>query len=282
MRYRLLFVLLSFVVSSVEASFDVFGEDSEGYYGSAQTRPFRDAVDNTDSLSQADRAFLDSVEETRITERWYIRAMVGKSKLNLNKMSNDSSSFLDTFVLSTTSVSDNLYQLTVAGGKIWEEWAFEMEFLFSKKLKYSLNPVLVGVSPVVGAYSTAADVELDQYILTANAQYIIPRMFSFYPRRLQVHLDAGAGIALLNTNVNGTANSAAVTPALESASAQSFPAVGMLGAGARYQISPHFLTGITYRYYGIGRSKYGPVQSIKWTANQLRTTGFFIDVTYQL
>lgn len=279
------FILLSIVMHPSFAAFEIFEEDTEGYYGRAQTRPFKDAVDNTDELTAADLAFLDSVEVTRITERWYGRVMVGKAKVNVLNFSNNSSAFLDTFQLSTGSVSDTVYQLTVAGGKIWEQWAFEIEGLFSKKITYSSTPVLVGSSPHVltplGDYITTASVDLYVYVLTANVQYIIPRLFSFYPSRLQIHLDAGAGAALLNACVTGTTNDPAITPAWQSSSSPSFPAVGMLGVGARYQISPHFLTGVTYRYYAMGKSSYGPVQNIKWQSTQLRSTGFYIDLTYQ-
>ena len=275
------FILLSVLTQNIYASFEIFDEDSEGYYGSAQTRPFSDAVDNTESLSSADLAFLDSVEVTRITERWYGRVMVGKAKVNVTNFENNSSSFLNTFQLSTGSLNDNVYQLLVAGGKIWEQWAFELEFLFSKKISYFTDPVLVGVSPNIGPYVTNASVQLYQYVLTAKAQYIIPRLVSFYPTRLQIHLDAGAGAALLNSNVTGQTTQANITPTNQSTSTPSYPAVGMLGAGARYQISPHFLTGVTYRYYGIGKSKYGPVQNIKWQSSQLHSSGFYIDVTYQ-
>lgn len=274
-------ILLSVWMQPSFAAFEIFEEDSEGYYGSAQTRPFKDAIDNTDELSSADLAFLDSVEITRVTERWYGRLMVGKAKVNVLNFSNNSSAFLDTYQLSTGSVTDNVYQLLIAGGKIWEQWAFELEALFSKKISYFTEPVLIGVSPVIGPYVTNADVQLYIYVLTANVQYIIPRLFSFYPQRLQIHLDAGAGAALLNACVTGTTTDPRITPAWQSSSSPSFPAVGMLGVGARYQISPHFLTGVTYRYYAMGKSSYGPVQNIKWQSDQLRSTGFYIDVTYQ-
>jgi opacity protein-like surface antigen len=281
-------IFLSVCAQPSFAAFEIYEEDSEGYYGSAQTRPFKDAVDNTDALNSADLAFLDSVEITRVTERWYARLMVGKAKVNVLNFSNNSSPFLDTFQLSTGSVTDNVYQLLIAGGKIWEQWAFEIEALFSKKISYFTEPVLIGTShvPDVGSYSTNASVQLYIYVLTANVQYIIPRLFSFYPRRLQIHLDAGAGAAILNSSVTGAAlqpipPANLPMPPWQSVSQPSYPAVGMLGVGARYQISPHFLTGVTYRYYAMGKSKYGPVQNIKWQSDQLRSTGFYIDVTYQ-
>lgn len=286
--FRIVPILLVVWMQPSFGAFEVFEEDSQGYYGRAQTRPFKDAVDNTDDLSAADLAFLDSVQITRVTERWYGRVMVGKAKVNVLNLSNNSSPFLSEFALSTGSLTDNVYQLLVAGGKIWEQWAFELEAMFSKKLSYFTEPVLVGTSPVpeVGAYSTNASAQLYIYVLTANVQYIIPRLFSFYPRRLQIHLDAGVGAAILNSSVTGTALEPTFPatfpiPIQQTTSTPSYPAVGMLGVGARYQISPHFLSGITYRYYAMGKSKYGPVQSIKWQSDQLRSTGFYIDVTYQ-
>lgn len=275
-----LFIFSAFTSTSF-ASFDIYDEDSDGYYGSGQTRPFKDAIESTEPLTAYDRAFLESVDETRITERTYGRVMVGKSKVTLNNLTNNSSQYLDTYVLSTGSVGDNLYQLAIDIGHIWEQWAFELEFLFSKQLSYTTNPLLVGVSPVIGTYSTTAQVELNAYALLANVEYIIPRFISFYPSRLQIHLDAGAGVAMLISNVTGTVNTGNILPLVENTSTRKYPAIGMLGIGARYQISPHFLTGVTYRYYNMGKSSYGPVQNVVWQSNQLRYSGFYLDLTYQ-
>lgn len=278
-------VVFSLLSTPSFASFDIFDEETEGYYGSGQTRPFRDAIENTDPLTPYDRAFLDSVEETRVTERWYARVMVGKSQVNIKTLTNNSSSFLDVYTLSTGSVKDNLYQLTLAGGHIWEQWAFELELLLSKKLSYSTNPVLIGLSPVLGTYSTNANIELNTYSIFVNAQYVIPRWFSFYPRRLQVHLDAGVGGSLKVSDVQGNVNNPVLNPTIlpvsESVSARTTSFAGMLGAGARYQVSPCFLLGIAYRYYSLGKSSYGPVQGVKWQSNTLNSTGFFLDITYQ-
>jgi hypothetical protein len=282
--------LLSAFTSTSFASFDIYDEDSDGYYGSGQTRPFKDAIESTEPLTAYDRAFLESVDETRITERTYGRVLVGKSKVTLNNLTNNSSQFLDTYVLSTGSVGDNLYQLAIDIGHIWEQWAFELEFLFSKQLSYTTNPLLVGISPVIGTYSTVAQVELNAYALLANIEYIIPRFISFYPSRLQIHLDAGAGAVMLISNVTGTVNAgnidpgggpSTILPLVENTSTRKYPAIGMLGIGARYQISPHFLTGVTYRYYNMGKSSYGPVQNVVWQSNQLRYSGFYLDLTYQ-
>ena len=38
------FILLSVLTQNIYASFEIFDEDSEGYYGSAQTRPLADWV----------------------------------------------------------------------------------------------------------------------------------------------------------------------------------------------------------------------------------------------
>lgn len=288
----LVLILLSSFTSISFASFDIFDEDSEGYYGSGQTRPFRDAIENTDSLTAADQAFLISVEETRVTDRYYGRVMVGKSKVALNNLTNNSSSFLDTYTLHTGSVNDNLYQLIIDGGHVWQQWVLELEFFFSKQLNYFTDPILVGFSPALinlttppGTYPTNAQVKLQQYALLMNIQYIIPRWFSFYPRRLQVHLDAGAGVAMLISNVTGTSDlpllNPNLTPTPQNTSTRNFPAVGMLGLGARYQLAQHILMGVAYRYYNFGKSKYGPVQGVKWQSNQLRESGIFIDLTYQ-
>ncbi len=255
------------------ATFDVMDEDVEGgYYGSGVTRPFRNAVEGTEVLSAEDQAFLQSVQRTRITERWYMRVLVGHPRVKLNKIDNNSTYPLDALQIALPNYTDNLYQIGFAGGKVWENWGVEMEALLSKKLKYYANPMFVGG---VGA----ASADITSYALLFNVQYIIPHWISLYPRRLQIHLDAGAGVALNNTNT--TAYDAFGGP-VESASAHQTPVAGMLGIGARYQITPSVLFDLTYRFVSWGKTKYGPVLGLQFQSNELTSTGLFVGMTYQV
>ena len=255
------------------ATFDVMDEDVEGgYYGNGVTRPFRNATEGTETLTAEDQAFLNSVQRTRITERWYLRFLVGHPRVKLNKINNNSSYPFDTLQIALPNFTDNLYQLGLAGGKVWENWGVEMEALFSKKLKYYANPMYVGVPG-------SASAELTSYALLFNVQYIIPHYISLYPRRLQIHLDAGAGVALNNTN--STAYDATGAP-VESASARQTPAAGMLGIGARYQIVPSVLFDLTYRFVSWGKTKYGPVLGLQFQSNELTSTGLWAGLTYQI
>ncbi len=255
------------------ATFDVMDEDVEGgYYGNGVTRPFRNAAEGTESLSAEDLAFLSSVQRTRITERWYLRVLVGHPRVKLNKLNNNSTYPLDALQIATPNFTDNLYQIGFAGGKVWENWGAEMEALLAKKLKYYANPMFVG-------QDGSALAELTSYAVLFNVQYIIPHFICIYPRRLQIHLDAGAGVALNNTNT--TAYDATGAP-VESASAHQTPAAGMLGIGARYQVIPCLLFDMTYRFVSWGKTKYGPVLGLQFQSNELTSTGLWVGLTYQI
>ncbi|MGE3319061.1 MAG: outer membrane protein [Candidatus Berkiella sp.] len=255
------------------ATFDVMDDDIEGgYYGNGVTRPFRNATEGTETLSAEDAAFLQSVQQTRITERWYMRVLVGHPRVKLNKINNNSSYPLDALQIAQPNFTDNLYQIGFAGGKIWENWGMEIEALLSKRLKYYANPMFLGED-------VGASADLTSYALLFNVQYIIPHWISLYPRRLQIHLDAGAGAALNNTNSTGYDATGAPT---ESASARQTPVAGMLGIGARYQITPCILFDLTYRFISWGKTKYGPVQGFQFQSNELTSQGLWVGLTYQV
>jgi len=255
------------------ATFDVMDQDVEGgYYGNGVTRPFKNATEGTESLSAEDQAFLSSVQRTRITERWYLRVLVGRPRVKLNKINNNSSYPLDSLQVALPNFTDNLYQIGFAGGKVWENWGVEMEALFAKRLKYYSNPMFTTLPG-------AASAELTSYALLFNVQYIIPHFISLYPRRLQLHLDAGTGIALNTTN---TTSYDATGGPVESASARQTPIAGMLGMGGRYQIVPSLLFDMTYRFVSWGKTKYGPVAGLQFQSNELTSTGLFVGLTYQI
>uniref|UniRef100_A0A0Q9YNA6 Outer membrane protein beta-barrel domain-containing protein n=1 Tax=Candidatus Berkiella aquae TaxID=295108 RepID=A0A0Q9YNA6_9GAMM len=259
--------------TSCLATFDVMDEDIEGgYYGNGYTRPFRNAIEGTETLSAEDLAFMQSVQYTRITERWYLRALVGHPRVKLNKIVNNSTYPLDAYQVALPNFTDNLYQLGLAGGKIWGNWGAEIELLISKKLKYYANPLFTTIP-------NAANAEINTYALLFNVQYIIPHWISLYPRRLQIHLDAGLGVGLNTTNttvydLNGAP--------IESASGRQTPVAGMLGIGARYQITPCILFDLTYRFISWGKTKYGPILGYQLKSDELTSTGLFVGLTYQI
>lgn len=292
---RLSFVaLLSFVYSTCYATLDIMDEEDEGYYGNANIRPFKDIREGADTLTPRDRAYLQSVEETRVTERWYMRALIGHPRVRLTGMSNKSSPnssvpSSDTYVVGTPDSRDNIYQLLLAGGKVWEHWGIEGELLLSKKLNYSSTPFLVpSIEAAPGIESMTADISV--YALFINAQYIIPRWVSFYPKRLQIHLDAGVGPTIKSTNVN--TYDAAGLPT-DTNSTRTFSVAGMLGVGARYQLAEHFLVDVSYRYYDLGKTKIDPIQvgsstvsqqqrNMMFQADKMRSSGMFIGLTFQV
>lgn len=262
------------------ATFDVMSPDTEGYYGNAEVRPFKDVLEGTETLSAQDKAYLESLDQNRLTNRWYFRALIGHPRVKLKKIANKSSPPLDGLTVAEDTQTDNLYQLLLAGGKVWENWALEMELFLSKTLNYSPDP-LFGNFPNLFAGSSQTDIK--QVTLFFNVQYIIPRWFSFQPQQLQIHLDAGFGPSYKTTN---TTVYDAAGNGLQSASAYNITAAGMLGAGLRYQLTSHFLIDLAYRFMDFGKTKFAPidatVQQIVIESNQMTSTGPFLGFTYQV
>lgn len=273
----LLLCLACALPSVSSASFDVFDDDVEGYYGNAETRRFKDDVEGTDALSARDRAFLDSVAVNRITQRWYVRALIGNSKTKMDGVSNNSSMPYDTAVLSGGSVTNNLIQFLVAGGYLWEHWAIEGELFFSKKFDY--DQVISNIADTTPGTIIAAQSEINQIGLLINLQYVIPRYFDFYPQHLQLHVDAGVGPIVKSTdtktfNLDGSPR--------QSGSAQTLAWMGKLSAGGRYQVTTHFLVDVVYLYLFLGKTSFGPVESIKFQSTKTQSNAFFFGLTYQV
>lgn len=268
------------------ASFDVFDEGSEGYYGNAETRRFKDDVEGTEVLSDQDRAFLNSISINRITERWYIRALVGNEKTKMQQVTNNSSSPFNHLVLSSGTVTKNLMQLLVAGGYLWEHWAVEGELFFSKQLNY--NQTLTIPLPYI-QYGPLGNYQLQSQIqqigLLVNVVYVIPRYFDFYPQHLQLHLDAGVGPNLKSTNTKSYTTGGRM---LQSGSARTLAWMGKLAAGGRYQFATHWLVDVSYAYLYLGKTEFGPVGiatangNVKFKSNQMQSNGFWFGLTYQI
>lgn len=249
-------------------------DEDDDYYGNAETCPFKNAVEGTEGLAPGDVAFLNAVNATRIINRWYMRLMVGKPKLKISDFDNESGGIFTGLQAPIGSINQNLLMATLAGGYFWEQWALEFEILFSKRLDQSETINFAGI-PVTGSF------ELNQAAAFLNAQYVFPRLFSWYPRRLQLHLDAGAGAALKATSSSLTVG--AVGPI--SGSTRNVTAAANLGAGARYQVTANVLVDLAYRYFFLGKTTFGPIaagaNSLQFSAKKNQINGFFVGALYQ-
>lgn len=279
--------LLLGMPSVASAYFDIHdegyhAEGYEGYYGDGETRRFKDYVEGTDALSPADRAFLDSVVVNRITQRWYIRAIAGNGKTKMDGVSNNSSYPYNEVLLSDGTITKNLIQLLVAGGYLWEHWAIEGELFFTKKLNYdqiAIGSTNTDLPTTIRGTAIAIQSEINQIGLLVNLVYVIPRYFDFYPQHLQLHLDAGVGPMLKQTdsktyNLDGSPR--------QSGSANTLAWMGKLAAGGRYQVTTHFLVDIMYLYLFLGKTDFGPVESIKFNSSKTQSNAFFFGLTYQI
>ncbi|MBS0290860.1 MAG: outer membrane beta-barrel protein [Proteobacteria bacterium] len=253
-------------------------DEDDDYYGNAETCPFKNAVEGTEELTPKDIAFLNAVNATRIINRWYMRFFIGQPKVKLSELENEAVGAFNGITMPVTSVSENLLQATLAGGYFWEQWALELELYFSKELDFTLSPVYTDV-PISAATT------LNQAAAFVNVQYVIPRLFSWYPRRLQIHFDAGLGAALkmanlsLSSAINGTP--------FQSSSTRTFTGAANLGIGARYQITAHILVDVAYRYFFMGKTNFGPADvvspmfDVQFTSEKLQSNGWFIGAVYQ-
>lgn len=261
-------------------------DEDDDYYGNAETCPFKNATESTEGLTPEDIAFLNAVNATRIINRWYMRLFVGKPKVRLNSIQNTSVGLYNGLSPGTSAINQNIFQATLAGGYFWEQWAVEFEIYFSKKFDFTLNPVYGGIVPVAppGLTATQVTAQLNEVAGFLNLQYVVPRLFSWYPRRLQIHFDAGVGPALTQTNITALT---ATGVTLQSGSTRTLAAAANLGVGARYQVSAHWLVDVAYRYFYIGKTKFGPAlggdptQDVQFTTKQLQANGWFIGAMYQ-
>ncbi|MFI4938056.1 MAG: hypothetical protein ACHQJ6_06055 [Candidatus Berkiellales bacterium] len=279
------FVLALVCISSIScfATMDVMVEDTEGYWGNAETRPFKEVVEGNEALTEKDKAFLSGVEEQRVTERSYLRLLGGQPKEKLNGVQNKSSPPFDTLLTANASESHKISTLLIAAGHIWEHWAVELELLLTKTFNFTANPLVIDPAT---RDSLSATGSIKQYALTVNGSYIIPRWVSFYPKRLQIHLDAGLGGAVKTGSLTTVDNMTGFT--LGTSSTRTITPVGMLGCGARYQVTTNFLVDIAYRFYETGKTRWknvqiGPFeQSLQFQSNKMMVSGFFVGATYQV
>jgi len=268
-------LVLLFTFGEALASIDLIDEDADGFYGEAMTTPFKNAMDGTDALNARDQEFLAGVEENRVAERWYTRFVMGRAKVRLSEVVNQSTGPAATIAVTNPSASDTLFEYFLAGGHVWQHWAMELELFLAEPFRYYPS--------ATGATISASNIKLEQQAVFLNVQYILPRWFDFYPRRLQIHLNAGLGAALKTTVIEATPTSGQEI----SHSTSLVNVVGNLGVGARYQLTPNFLIDIMYRYLDVGKTKAGPIAlsptaTLILESQNLRSNGFFVGLTYQI
>ncbi len=277
---QLMLLLLCFSSSISHALVWGIDQDDDDYYGNSETEPFKEAIDGTEALSPSDVAFLNAVNATRIINRWYMRLMIGKPKIKLDDIQNDSVGTFNGLSTFTPAFNQSLVQVTLAGGYFWEQWAAEFEILFSKRFDFTFAPVFLSTTLPV----PQVQVELNQVAAFINLQYVLPRLFSWYPRRLQIHFDAGIGPSLKMANVS-TYSITGV--AYQSGSKRTLTAGANLGLGARYQVTANVLVDVAYRYFFLGKAEFGPAlaanaaQDVAFSAKTVQSNGFFAGAVYQ-
>lgn len=248
-------------------------DEDDGFFGNATICHFKEAVEGTEAIDPKDIAFLNAVEETRLINRWYGRLLGGRVKEKISDITNESTGIFGTLTPPVTSVQDSVIAFLLAGGYVWQHWGAELELFIPKKITLTESPIFTGLD-------INGTITFKQVALLFNVQYIIPRWFSWYPSRLQIHLDAGAGVSLRLTEAS-TLNPDGSTR--HSHSKQTITPAANLCAGARYQVSEHFLVGVDYRYIYLGKAQIGPVDEFGFElqAKKTQVNGFFYGLTYQ-
>lgn len=278
------FLLLSLISFQTLAAIEVIAEDE--YFGNGQTRPFKDAIEGTETIKPEELAYLNAVDATRTINRWYFRVFFGNPRTKLEEIGNTSIGDFVGLSPGTTEVTKYLYNLTFAGGKIWTQWALELELWFMKELKFNIDPAYDGIP-------SSAEVKINQAAAFINVQYIIPRLFSWYPKRLQIHLDGGVGAALKHADLTVYISDPSNTG---SGSERTVSPAANLGLGARYQLTAHLLFDIAYRYFFFGKTQIGPATvaandpavaallfnpTFEYESNKMQANGFYLGAFYQ-
>lgn len=278
-----------FILSKpVFAAFDVVDGSDGKFYGNAQNRTFKNAVESLDDLDEDDEAFLANVEESRLNKRWYARLFLGQPRATLKSIKNTSGggAFLLPIPLGGGVVTypigapivevqakDDLFTGLLAWGYRWTKWALELELMFPETLKYNSRPVIPAVP--INALS-----DVTRVAIFGNVQYSFDRWFDFIPRELAFYVMFGVGATYYSADtnlfyLNGQAR-------LSDSTTKS-SGIYQVGIGARYQIANHFLIEATYRYMDLGKVKFGPLDSgLSFEADSNKLSGGFLGLTYQL
>lgn len=287
------FVIITFLLMlgfnyQTYAAFDVLESDpyDESYYGNATNRTFKEAVEGTEPTLQ-DEKFMQQVDQERVYERWYLRALMGRPKVKLRDIRNTSFGTFNGLQGGVRETENHLFQLLLAWGYKWTTWAMETELLFSETIKYHSNP-LVPTAIVEG------NADIKQFAILFNLEYNFPRWFSFQPKDLHAYVMAGLGPVFKTTDTQALsivtippAIGPNVTPTFvgqpkESSSARTTDAAYQCGIGFRYQITTKFLIDVVGRYVELGDTVFGPVEGITLKSDTSRASGIFFGATYQL
>ncbi len=280
-RAGLGFLFCCLISTSVFAGFDIQDEDEIDYYGNAEFGDFKDAVVGTENITPNERAYLDSVERTSLINRGFVRFLVGRPRIKMSEIQNTTSAGVATAVpITQSNINENEYEFFLIGGYRWEVWSLDFEIFVPTELSYNANPLFatnVLPNPPFKNSNIIWNAKIQQFAALINLEMIIPRFFDFYPKRLQIHLDAGAGASFKTTN-SSTYNLDS-TPR-QTNSQRTISTMGLLAVGARYQIYSGFLVDVDYRYLALGKTNFGTIEGVELESNKMTSAGFFLGATY--
>ena len=271
--------LSMFFISSVYAGVDVVDNeqgsfsqsDPDAIYGNGQNATFRRAMGADVPLDERDQTFLDSISVQNPDNRSYLRARLGRPKLQLKKITNvsEGSSAAPT-VLET---NEKLWRWTLAYGYKWQNWIIEAELLTSEGAHYNASPMRQGDTFYLNA-------RIKNYTPMLNVEYEFGNEFAFMPKRLHLYLSGGIGAALIKTEAS-TYGIATGIPV----GSQSFRDVQFswnLGAGLRYDIIGNLLFDLSYRYMDLGKTQIGPVSGATLKIGDILSSGVFAGLVYRI
>lgn len=276
----------------VVAGFGVVESPEDGFYGNAQNKTFKSAVEGLETLDESDKAFLASVEESRTFKRWYARIMFGQPRVTLKNIENQTNGanpstplidgtpviYRSGVPISEPEKKDDSFTVLLAWGYHWLKWAMELELMIAETLKYAAKPVTPTVPIQVQS-------DISTIVLFGNVEYTFDRWFDFMPQDLKLYVLFGVGGAVKQSDITTLS---LVGQARQTHSTTIASLAYQLGLGARYQISPHFLIDLTYRYADLEKVKFGPVDAVKpfdglaFRAKTLRSAGGFLGLVYKL
>lgn len=245
--------------------------DSDEIYGNGQNATFRRAMQGEVPIAEQDQAFLDSVVVKRPDNRSYIRARVGRPKLELKKITNITAG---SAAAPTVLESDEkLWQWTLAYGYKWHNWIIEAELLMSEGAHYDANPMVQGSAHYLQS-------RVKNYTPFVNVEYEFGNELTFMPKRLHFYLNAGVGAALLKTESNTFNIASNASVGAQSDRKASF--AWNLGAGFRYDIIGNLLFDASYRFMDFGSVQIGPVSGSTLKINDVLSSGFYAGLVYRI
>ncbi len=249
------------------AAFEVINEPNVEY-GNAQNEVFRKAVEFEDSLDSTDRAFLSTVEQKRVSNRWYYEAQIGRPEIRVKDVMNETTGM--TGQPANRSTEDDLFLFVIGWGYKWNRFATELELVISESVDYRSNPILTGQTIQV-------DADIQNVTLFWNFEYEIPTFFDFIPSRVHPYVNVGFGPSFKTVD---TRSLSLGNQARQTTSERSTDFAYNLSAGVKFQLTANILVGGGYRYMNMGEADIGPIEGIKLSADEYTARGFFVGLTY--